>query len=53
MNEDRAKKGYGIKGGGKTDENGKVPLILKVEYLFNKYEKHKDNLRGLSMFREA
>ncbi|CDW76378.1 UNKNOWN [Stylonychia lemnae] len=50
---DRNRKGYGMRGDGTTDTEGNVPLILKVEYLFNEYERHKANIRDTELFQHS
>ena len=42
-----------MRGDGATDEDGKVPLILKVEKLFNQYEHRKDKIKETDLFKHT
>jgi len=48
---ERVRKGYGMRGDGATDSEGKKPIILKFEKLFNQYEHRKSKLRDMQLFK--
>eukprot|EP00347_Sterkiella_histriomuscorum_P003652 403363470 len=53
LKKDRSRKGYGMRGDGATDSEGRVPLILKVENLYNQYEVHKAKIREMELFKHC